>query len=99
MVTGSAEVANCQCFLRVTAANGSGSEAFAAKGTPGFRPPRLGPRPFSISLVISFVGSSVWMLKPLIAHSAARPPWLAPRLRVTATYPDSQQRWALLGAT
>jgi hypothetical protein len=84
------------------------------RGDPYLRPPRLGPRPYTISAVNSFVGSSVWVLwlghqvpsvvaaKPLtgstpsdhdspnepatarsvyvIAHTAARPPWLAPRV-------------------
>ena len=61
-VTRSAEVANCRCFSRVTAPNGCGSEAFAAKGTPRFRPPRLGPRPYTSSAVNSFGGCFVWVL-------------------------------------
>ena len=46
MVTGSAEVANCQCFLRVTSANCYGSVALDVKG-----PPVLGPRVLAHGLI------------------------------------------------
>ena len=46
----------------VTTANRYRADAFAAKGPPNRRAPRLGPRPFSISLVNSFGGNFVWQL-------------------------------------
>ena len=39
---------------------------------PYYRAPRLGPRPFSISLVNSFGGNFVWMPVPWIDHPAPR---------------------------
>ena len=46
----------------VAAGSGRGSAALCAKGTPYLRPPRLGPRPYTISAVNSFMGSFVWFL-------------------------------------
>ena len=46
---------------RVTAANGCGSAALDAKGTPYHRPLRLGPRPFTVTAVNSFGGSFAWV--------------------------------------
>ena len=43
---------------RVTAANGCGSAALDAKGTPYHRPLRLGPRLFTISVLKSLGGIS-----------------------------------------
>ena len=64
VVTRSAEVDSCHFFLRVTAANGCGSAAFAAKGPHCSRPPRLGPRPYTNSAVNSFAGSFVRVIWP-----------------------------------
>jgi hypothetical protein len=46
----------------VTAANHYGPKAVGAKGGPCFRAPRLGPRPFTISVLKSFGVSFVWVL-------------------------------------
>ena len=51
-----------------------------------FRPPRLGPLPYTISVLKSFGGSFVRMLRPWIAHLAAGHPLSAPRSGVTAPY-------------
>ena len=53
------QLLSCQ---RVTAANSYSSKAVGAKGTPRFRPPRLGPWPFTISVVNLFGGNFVWVL-------------------------------------
>ena len=46
----------------VTAPNGCGSAAWGIGATPLFRPPRLGPRPYTSSAVNSFGGCFVWVL-------------------------------------
>ena len=71
----------CRAFWGVTATNGYHWGTAGAEGAPYPRAPRRGPRPFSISVVNSFGGSFVWMLKPWIAHPAARSTRLGPRSR------------------
>ena len=58
---------------RVTAANGCGSAALDAKGTPYHRPLRLGPRLFTISALKSLGGSFVWSPSLLTLQFQAKP--------------------------
>ena len=58
---------------RVTAANGCGSAALDAKGTPYHRPLRLGPRPFTISVLKTLGGSFVWSPSLLTLQFQAEP--------------------------
>ena len=55
----------------VTVSNHYGSAAIGASGSPNHRALRLGPRPFSISVVNSFGGNFVWITMPWIVHAAA----------------------------